>query len=141
VDEPTRVRTPHAELSLEEIATALPGTGEIMASVGQCYASCWHAAHQGNWELAAYFLRRVRGLQRRLAVIRPKYREQLEEFDAAAMAPVAAAIDRREIAAFDRAFGWGIERANFYHEATGKGYIRWALPAVARDDLDLGPTR
>jgi len=131
------VKTPHAELTLEEIAAALPGTGEIMASVGECYASCWHAAHGGNWELAAYFLRRVRGLQRKLAVIRPKYREQLEEFDGAAMGPLATAIDRRDLAAFDRAFGFGVERANFYHVATGKAYIRWTLPAVARDDLDL----
>src|SRR5438067_3474410 len=75
-----RVRTKHAELSLEEIAASLAGTGELMASVGRSYGACWHAAHGGNWELAAYFARRVRGIQSTLAVVRPKYRDQLAEF-------------------------------------------------------------
>jgi hypothetical protein len=139
VDERTRIRTEHAELSLEEIASALPGTGEIMSSVGRCYAACWHAAHGGNWELAAYFLRRVRGLQRTLAVLRPKYRDQLEEFDREALSAVAAALARRDLAAFDAAYELGVERANFYHVATGKSYIRWRRPPRPPEDLEVGP--
>ncbi len=138
VSEERRVQTTHAELSLEDIAEALPGTGEFMAAIGRAYGGCWHAAHGGNWELAAYFLRRVRGLQRRLAVVRPKHREHLEAFDADAISPLMGAIDARELAAFDRAYEHGVERANHYHVLNGKSYVRWKRPERAPDDLDLG---
>ena len=57
------------ELTLEEIAELLPGTGELMASVGECWWKCAYAARGGNWPLAAYFVRRIRSLQRKLAVV------------------------------------------------------------------------
>ena len=47
------VSTRHA-LTLEEVAELLPGTGELMASVGECWWKCAYAAHGGNWPLAAY---------------------------------------------------------------------------------------
>lgn len=133
------MRTPHAELSLEDIANALPGTGDVMAVVGRCYGAAWHAAHGGNWDLAAYYLRRVRGLQRGLAVTRPKYRDQLAAFDREALAPVLAAVEARDLATFDRAYDFGVERANHYHLETGKSYVRFKRPERAPDDLDLGP--
>ncbi len=133
-----KVRTSHAELTLEEIAEALPGTGFVMAEVGRCYGACWHAAHGGNWDLAAYLLRRVRSLQRGLAVTRPKYKDQLAAFDRGALAPLFAALDARDLAGFDRAYDFAIERANHYHVETGKSYIRYRRPERAPDDLDLG---
>lgn len=137
--EPPRVQTRHGELSLEEIAEALPGTSEIMASVGRCYAGAWYAAHGGNWDLGAYFLRRVRALQRTLGVVRPKYAEQLASFDRDALSPLFATLERRDLEAFERAFVFGAERANHYHAETGKSYIRWQLPPTPPQDLDLGP--
>ena len=71
--ESIRFRTKHGELSLEEVAGLLPGTGEVMASVSHCFAMCWHAALGGNRELATYYLNRTRNLLRGLAVTRPKY--------------------------------------------------------------------
>ena len=139
VSEERRVRTRHAELALAEIAEALPGTGELMASVGRAYGACWHAAHGGNWELAAYFLRRVRGIQRTLGVVRPKYREQLAEFDERSLAPVLRAIDAHDLVAFDAAYDHAVRRANEYHVLNGKSYIRWKRPERPPEDLDLGP--
>jgi len=134
-----RVRTKHAELSLEEVAESLPGTGELMASVGRSYGACWHAAHGGNWDLAAYFLRRVRGTQQRLAVLRPKYRDQLAEFDADSITPLMSTIDAHDLLAFDNAYDHAVERANHYHVLNGKSYVRWKRPERPPDDLDLGP--
>lgn len=139
MDELPRIRTRHAELSLEEIADALPGTSDVMAAVGRCYGACWHAAHGGNWDLAAYFLRRVRALQRGLAVTRPKYRDRLAAFDRDALGPLFAALESRDVAAFDRAYDFGVERANHYHAETGKSYIRFRRPDRPPDDLDLRP--
>src|SRR2546429_3873261 len=121
-----RVRTRHAELTLEEIGTALPGTGEIMASVSSCYAMCWHAARGGNWDLAAYFLRRVRSLLRGLAVTRPKYAEQIADFDRDLMESAHQALLARDLAGFESAYGRTVDRANELHLETGHPYIRWS---------------
>lgn len=137
--DPARIRTKHAELSLEQVADALPGTAEIMASVSRRYACAWFAAKGGNWDLAAYCLREVRSLQRGLAVVRPKYAHQLEEFDRDALGPLFRAVEARDLAAFDQAYAHGMERANHYHVETGKSYIRVVLPKEPPENLDFGP--
>ena len=136
-----RVRTEHGDLSLEEIAEALPSTGDLMALVGTAWWKCAHAARGGNWELAAYFARRVRGLQRRLALVRPKYAGDLARFEAERIGPLLAAADRRDGDAFERAFTEATDDANAMHAKWGKSYIRWVLPADPPRDLDLGPGR
>jgi len=132
-----RVRTSHGELSLEEIAELLPGTGEIMQSVGNAWWKCAHAARAGNFALAAYFARRVRGLQRKLAVVRPKYERDLVTFDAEHIVPVLAACDAADRSAFDHAYDAAVDKANELHVKWGKGYIRWTLPPEPPTDLDL----
>lgn len=138
MSEPVLIRTPHAELTAEQVAEALPGTGEVMRAVGHCHGMAWHAARGGNWELAAYFLRRVRSLLRGLAVTRPKYAGQLAEFDREALEPAYQAILARDAAAFAAAYGATVDRANEYHVETGHPYIRWSAPPAPADaGLDL----
>jgi len=132
-----KIRTSHGELSLEELAEALPGTGDLMALVGECWWKCAHAARGGNWELSAYFARRVRGLQRRLALVRPKYADDLASFESELIEPVLAATAAKDRAAFDAAFTRATDEANAMHEKWGKSYIRWVLPQDPPKDLDL----
>jgi hypothetical protein len=127
------------ELTLQEIAELLPGTGEIMASVGDCWWKCAYAARGGNWPLAAYFVRRVRSLQRKLAVVRPKYLGDLAAFEEQHIAPALAACDARDARAFGRAFTAATDKANELHVKWAKPYIRWTLPDEPPKDLDLGP--
>ncbi len=133
------MRTKHAELSLEQMAELLPSTGEIMQSVALCWWKCAYAARGGNWPLAAYFARRVRGLQRNLAVLRPKHRERLEEFEGGPLMKLLAAVAAQDGAAFERAFASATDLANQMHVQTGYPYIRWVLPDDPPSDLDLGP--
>ena len=126
-------------LSLDEIAELLPGTGELMASVGNAWWKCAYAARGGNWALAAYFARRVRGLQRKLAVIRPKYAGDLSAFEEGHIAPLLAAVEARDTAAFERTFAAATDRANELHVKWAKPYIRWVLPDEPPRDLELGP--
>ena len=130
-------RTAHGELTLAEIAELLPGTGEIMASVGECWWKCAYAARGGNWQLAAYFVRRVRGLQRKLAVVRPKYSGDLAAFEEEHIAPALAACDAGDRRAFDRAFAAATDRANELHVKWAKPYIRWTLPDEPPKDLEM----
>ena len=100
------------ELSPEHIASGLPGTADLMVLVGNSWWRCAYAARGGNWPLAAFYARRVRSLQRRLGVIRPKYVERLTAFDAAMLGPVFAAIETQDRPAFDRAFAAATDDAN-----------------------------
>jgi hypothetical protein len=127
------------ELSSEHIAAGLPGTADLMVLVGNAWWRCAYAARGGNWPLAAFYARRVRSLQRRLAVIRPKYAERLAAFEATMLAPVFAAIESQDRATFDRAFRSATDEANRQHVETGYGYIRWQLSDEAPKDIDLGP--
>ena len=133
-DEP-RAKPP--QLTLEQIADLLPGTGEIMASVGVAWWKCVYAARGGNWQLASYFARRVRGLQRKLAVIRPKYAEDLVSFEAELLGPVLAALDRHDGPAFEELYAAATDRANELHVKWAKPFIRWVLPDEAPKDLEL----
>jgi hypothetical protein len=128
---------PSPSLSLEEIAQLLPGTGEIMASVGNAWWKCAYAARGGNWELAAYFARRVRGLQRKLAKIRPKYAEDLVAFETEHLVPVLTALGAHNGPAFELAYTSATDRANELHVKWAKPYIRWVLPDDPPKDLEL----
>ena len=122
-----------------DLGQALPGTGEIMASVGRCFGEAWHAAQAGNFDLAAYFVRRTRSLLRKLLVVRPKYTEQVTEFDRDHMEAVYQALMARDISAFSAAYDRAVDRANFYHVDTGHPYIVWRTPDEPPDPgLDLG---
>jgi hypothetical protein len=135
-----RVRTKHAELTLEDIGAALPGTGEIMASVSSCYAMAWHATAGGNWDLGAYYLRRTRSLLRGLAVTRPKYADQVRDYDAGVLEQLYQALLAQDRAAFESLYQRATREANDYHVATGHPYIRWAVPADPPEKgLDLSP--
>ena len=138
-EEARRVRTSHGELTLEEIAELLPGTGELMASVADAWWRCAYAGRGGNWGLAAYYARRVRGLLRKLAVVRPKYAGDVAAFDVERLAPVLADCDRADRAAFEEGIAAAIVRANELHVKWAKGYIRWKLPGDPPGDLDLSP--
>ena len=133
-DEPQAKPPP---LTLEQIAQLLPGTGEIMASVGNAWWKCAYAARGGNWELAAYFARRVRGLQRKLAQIRPKYAEDLVAFDTEHLTPLLTALGAHHGPSFERAYATATARANELHVKWAKPYIRWVLPDEPPKDLDL----
>ena len=127
------------ELSSEHIAAGLPGTADLMVLVGNSWWRCAYAARGGNWPLAAFYARRVRSLQRRLAIIRPKYAERLATYETALLAPVFAAIEQQDRRVFDRAFAAATDDANKQHVETGYPYIRWTLPDEPPKDIDLGP--
>lgn len=126
-------------LTIEQIAELLPGTGELMQSVGNTWWKCAYAARAGNWELAAYFARRARGLFRKLAVVRPKYAEDLVAFERALVDPVLAACEQRDGAAFEAALAASVVRANELHAKWGKSYLRWVVPDEPPADLELTP--
>jgi len=125
------VHTRHADLTLEQIADGLPGTGEVMASVSHCFGTAWHAAVAGRWELAGYYARRVRSLLRGLAVSRPKYAGQLDDFLRDGLEPMLRAISDHDEGEFRKLYEACIVMANRYHVDTGHAYIEWTTPPAS----------
>ncbi len=139
-DEKQRIQTRHGEVTLSEIASLLPGAGDLMAVVSRNYGNLWHAAEGGNWELAAFYLRRTRALLRNLSITRPKYAAQLAEYERDHLDPVGQALLAEDRAAFEAAYEKSVVRANELHVVTGYPYIRWTRPVDPPDaGLDLGP--
>jgi hypothetical protein len=134
-----RIKTEDAELTLEEIAELLPGTGEIMQSVGNCWWKCAYAGRGGNWGLAAYFARRTRSLLRNLVLVRPKYAQDIAAFQKEHVAVVLAACERKDRDGFDAAIQSAIDKANELHVKWAKSYLRYRLPDEPPKDLDLKP--
>jgi hypothetical protein len=127
----TTVHTSQGDLTLEQIADGLPGTGEVMASVSHCFGTAWHAGRAGKWELAAYYTRRVRGLMRTLAVRRPKHAGRLDEFIRDGLEPLLRAIVDQDEAEFRSRFEACVAMANRFHVDTGHAYIEWTTPAAS----------
>jgi hypothetical protein len=138
-DDANALPAKRAALTPEQIAELLPGTGEIMHEVGDIWWKCAYAGRAGNWALAAYFARRTRSLLRKLSVLRPKYADDIVDFEGATLAPVLASCERGDRAAFDRAIGDAIDRANELHVKWAHGYIKWKLPSEPPEEFDLRP--
>lgn len=142
-DDQPKIRTKHGELTLEEIASLLPGTADVMAVVSRVYGNLWHAAEGGNWDLASFYFRRTRKLLRELAITRPAYSRQLRDYQKDFLEVVGAALEARDLPRFETAYQAGVTRANELHVETGYPYIRWQRPELPPDpglDLGAGPT-
>ena len=131
----------HREVSLEDLAVIQPGLGRIMPEIGARTWKLYYAAKAGNWPLAKFQLKEVRGLMELGAFTRPKYEENLGEFLEQRWKPLEDAIVREDFKAFDALFHEAIESANAYHELRDKPYIRWKLPETPPPDLDLTPRK
>ena len=138
--EPTRIKTRHGELTLEDVAALLPGAGDVMVVVSRVYGNLWHAAEGGNWDLASFYFRRTRTLLRNLAITRPKYAESIAGYQRDCLEPVGQALLARDLGEFRRLYDASVARANELHVETGYPYIRWSRPEAPADPgLDLGP--
>lgn len=133
------VKTAENELSLQEMAEALPDTSTIMTRVGESWWRLYYAAQGGNWALADYYLRRVRKLDNTLSVLRPKHRERLDRFQATVLPEVTASIEAGDFDRFQRAFDEATATANRLHGESGYPYIKWILPTEVPVGLELGP--
>jgi hypothetical protein len=134
-----RAKTPHGEVSLDQLAGIQPGMARVMREVAERYAQAYHSAKGGNWKLAAYQMSQLRGAFRTAKVTRPKYSNDLDEFDKSFLVPVLRAIQARDWKAFEIAYEKGVEGSDNYHEKYGVGYIKYVLPEEPRMDLFLGP--
>lgn len=131
--------TGKSELTIEDIAMLQPGLARIMPEVGQRTWKLYYAAKAGNWPLAKFQYKEVRGLFEMGAITRPKHADALNEFMEQGWKEVGEAVDRKDFEAFEAAFHRSIEAANAYHELKEKPYLIWKLPDTPPPDLQMEP--
>ncbi len=134
-----RARTKHGELTVDELAEMQPGMARLMDELARRFWVLHYAAKGGNWALAAYMEQESEKLLKTMAVARPKYREDLEVFSREWFGPIAGAVEDRDLAAFDVAYGAAIRASDDYHAKYNKGFIRFRVPERPPEWFDLAP--
>ena len=134
-----RAKTPHGEMTVDQLAEIQPGMAAIMKGVGERYTMTYYAAKGGNWKLAAHQLNQVRAAFRISKVTRPKYADDLAAFDKEYLFPIFKAIHGEDWGEFDADFRWGVLGVDHFHDRRGVSYIRYVLPDSPPSNLYNGP--
>lgn len=134
-----RAKTPHGEMTIDQLAEIQPGMAALMKEVGQRFTQTYYAAKGGNWKLAAHTLNQVRSAFRTARTTRPKHAVDLSAYDKEYLLPIFKAIRDQDWREFEAAFRKGETGSDVYHDKTGHPYIRYTLPKDPPSDLYLGP--
>lgn len=137
--EEVKARTPHGEMTIDQLAEIQPGMAALMKVVGERYTQTYYAAKGGNWKLAAYQLNQLRVAFRNARLTRPKFADDLTAFDREYLQPIFRAIHDQNWAEFEATFRRGELGSDLYHEKRGVSYIRYTLPEQVPSNLYLGP--
>lgn len=136
---PVYATTRHGRLSLEQMAGLMPGLGTLMPVIADRFGWMVHAGRGGNWRLATYQLRKVRKLFGMGKTTRPRWTETIDAYVEGSLEPIRAAIEERDVDAFEAAVAAAVEEANRIHGNTGYGYIRYRVPDSPPEHMELGP--
>lgn len=134
-----KAKTPHGEMTIDQLAEIQPGMAAIMKEVGERYTQTYYAARGGNWKLAAYHLNQVRGAFRLGKTTRPKFAEDLTTFEKDFLQTIFKAIHDQNWSQFEAAFRKGEAASDLYHDKQGYPHIRYVLPEEQTSNLYLGP--
>ena len=134
-----KAKTPHGEISVDELAGIQPGMGPIMKAVGERFTETYYAARGGNWKLAAHTLNELRAQFKVAKVTRPKFADDLTEYDRECLQPIFQAIHHQSWVEFEAAFRKGEVGSDVYHDKRGYPHIRYVLPKEPASNLYLGP--
>ncbi len=134
-----KAKTPHGEMTIDQLAEIQPGMAAIMKAVGDRYTETYYAAKGGNWKLAAHHLNQLRSAFRTAKVTRPKFAEDLAAFDQEYLQPIFKAIHDKDWKEFEAAFRRGERGSDIYHDKRGYPHIRYVLPAETPSNLYRGP--
>lgn len=129
----------HRAMSVEDVVTIQPGLGRIMPEIGARTWKLFYAAKAGNWPLAKFQHKEIKGLFELGAFTRPKHEDALNQYMEENWKTLEGPLEQKDFATFEAAFHKCIDAANAFHELKEKPYIRWKLPDGPPPDLDLAP--
>lgn len=136
-DDAPVAHTKHGDLTLDQIGDMMPGMARLMVEVSDRYTILYYAAKGGNWDLARHEFSEMRKTLRMAAVVRPKYRDSMDAYDAECMMPLQDAIKTKDFPVLEDAYRAATDRANAYHVEFGYECIDWRLPDTPPGHLRL----
>lgn len=139
--QPAAPRPGRRVFTVEELSSMAPGLGTLMPEVGNRTWKLYYAAEAGNWPMANFQAREIRGLMARGAFTRPNFEADLKSYIDEIWAKVQEAVAAEDFEAFKVVFDEAVASANDYHVSTKRPYIVWKLPDYPPPDLDMTPQK
>ena len=112
-----------------------PGLGTVMMEYGRRFALAKHAVDAGDWGMAQYQLKEQTEIQEVGEATRPAKAELLKNFEHSYLDAVIAAVEKKDKAAFDKAYDAAVEGCNACHAGTDHPYIKYVAPANSPEDF------
>jgi hypothetical protein len=130
-------------LALKAIA---PTQSHVMADVAIQFGSLWFAGQKKNWPLATYYLNESRNRINWAVRINPTVKAQVtgdpvdikgifDGVDTGSIAPLKAAIDKKDSVAFVAAYKVMLESCYSCHKSIGRPYLRPQIPVTAAQPI------
>jgi hypothetical protein len=113
---------------LKTLAALQPGLGTVMVEYSNRAGNVYYAAQAGNWGLAAYQLNEMTEIQEVAENTRPGRAKALQNFEKAALGPLAKDIVNQDATAFRSDFDKMVAQCNGCHRANGYGFVIYELP-------------
>lgn len=125
---------------LELIERRLPDQAHAMQDVGYHFANLWFAGQKENWPLADFYVKETRSHLRWAVRIIPKRKDNagqtidleaiLQAFENSPLKQIEDAVAAKDLAAFDKAYRFGIESCYACHKASDMPFIRPGIPTA-----------
>jgi hypothetical protein len=134
--------TPHGDVRSQELpksqtAQYLPSISDMMiATIQPRHRRLWQAAQQKNWAFAAYELGNLKGAFKRLGQAHPSEHDMsvpdmITSVTDQPFTELASAIQSKDDAGFDKAFGDLTDGCNSCHQALNHGVVVIRVPREA----------
>ncbi len=129
------------QAEVDRLKSIAPTQSHVMSDVAIQFNALWFAANKRNWPLAAFYYQETRGRINWTVRINPTPKAAgsqdvvdikgiFDGIDTGVMAPLKAAIDKKDLAAFTAAYKLTLESCYACHKATGRPFLRPQVPTV-----------
>ena len=125
---------PDTQKQIDAIKAALPKFAIPMREVGDRFQNMTFAANQGNWALAAYMSKYMNNAMNPAALTKAPEYAVWKGFYENGFGEVNKAIQAKDLAAFNRAYGAVVADCNNCHAAMGYGFIKIVKQKAPSDE-------
>ena len=136
---PLAAQTTTMQADVAHLKDIVPGQSHAMIDVGYHMANLWFAAERKNWAFAAFEVDETRNRIRWTIRINPVRKDPegkpvdlkniFDAIDTTSMAALKQAVEKKDSTAFDMAYRQMLESCYACHKASGKPYLRPAIPS------------
>lgn len=137
---PAAAQTEMLQADVAHLKDIVPGQSHAMIDVGYHMANLWFAVERKNWAFAAFEFDETRNRIRWTIRINPVRKDPegkpvdlksiFDAIDTSSMASLKQAVEKKDSVAFDVAYRQMLESCYACHKASGKPYLRPAVPSV-----------